>query len=276
MIRTRDNMVKKVKDDENCPCGSGNNYVDCHCKKLTTMNLRMLQPNEVIDEIKNKSIIMEKFYDNYISPIQQNIIYAVDEVEEGKNIPSYMLYNFSFSCYEHVIIFLNTDIAKINDSIIAHEYMHILLRNDGFPFSTPVKPICDKLSRMLTNLIQDPLIYYRLKNNYDVSTDFKINKKDLINELNGKNTGIHGLEKTRYIFNFSRGILIQNILFGSKDETGLLDFIEDHYSHIYSDIEELVKLCESYGFYTKDKLNDLIEIIIDMFQLSSCCNRMNM
>lgn len=55
MIRTRDNMVKKVKDDENCPCGNGNNYVDCHCKKLTTMNLRMLQPKEVIDEIKSKS-----------------------------------------------------------------------------------------------------------------------------------------------------------------------------------------------------------------------------
>ena len=39
----------------------------------------------------------------------------------------------------------------------------------------------------------------------------------IINNLNGKNTGIHGLEKTRYIFNFSREILIQKILFGDKD-----------------------------------------------------------
>jgi len=73
-----------------------------------------------------------------------------------------MLSNFSFKSYEHVIIFLDTDMTKINDSIIAHEYMHILLRNDGFPFSIHVKPICDKLSRMLTNLIQDPLIYHIL------------------------------------------------------------------------------------------------------------------
>ena len=139
-------MVKKVKDDDKCPCRSGRNYVDCHFKKLSTMNLRMLQTKEVIDEIKNKSNEIENFYDSFISPIQKNIIYTINEVEEGENIPSYMLSNFSFTSYEHVIIFLDTDMTKINDSIIAHEYMHILLRSDGFPFSLSVKPICDKLS----------------------------------------------------------------------------------------------------------------------------------
>ncbi|MCJ7570726.1 MAG: SEC-C domain-containing protein [Candidatus Thermoplasmatota archaeon] len=269
-------MVKKVKDNDKCPCGSGKNYVNCHFKKLSTMNLRMLQTKEVIDEIKSKSNKIDDFYENFISPIQKNIIYTINEVEEQKNRSSYMLYNFSFPNYEHVIVFLDTDISKVNDSIIAHEYMHILLRNDGFPFSIPVKSICDELSRMLTNLIQDPLIYHRLKNNFDVSTDFKMTVKDLINELNGNNTGIHGLEKTRCIFNFSRGILIQKILFGDKDETTLLDFIKKKYAHIDSDIEELAKLYESFGFYTKNKLNDLTDKIIDMFKISSGCNRMNM
>ena len=98
----------------------------------------------------------------------------------------------------------------------------------------------------------------------------------IINNLNGKNTGIHGLEKTRYIFNFSREILIQKILFGDKDQTTLLDFIKTNYSHIHTDIEELIKLYESFGFYMKNKLNDLTDIIIDMFKISSGCNCMNM
>ena len=41
--------------------------------------------------------------------------------------------------------------------------------------------------------------YHRLKNNFDVSTDFKTNVKGLINNLNGKNTGIHGLERPEWL-----------------------------------------------------------------------------
>ena len=219
-------MVSKINDDEKCPCGSGNNYSECHLEILSNHSWRAVKTKEAIKEIRDISEKIREFFDNNSSKIKNKIIYAIDEFAEAINTPSFKIQNATDGNKLHIMIFNNTNLKEVKDSIIAHEYSHILLREEGFPTVLPTNNQYMSLSGMFNNILQDPLIYLRLNEDFDVEEDFLFNVDDFKTWLeNHPNLPEEENERLRWILGFARTLLIQKELFGDKDKTEFLSYI---------------------------------------------------
>jgi len=267
-------MAIKINFDELCPCGSGRCYIDCHHKLFSKNNWRILKTEEVIIEIKSISKVIKEFYENNISVYENKIFYVVNESTE-KIVPSYDLKNATIINTRtgknyHVVIFDSINIGKAKDSIIAHEYYHVLLGENGFPLNFPKDLSSDnqvKIADTLNETLQDPLIYCNLKSIFNVEEDFKYNVEKYKKYLDS--IKLQDFESWRWVFtlSFVKTYLIQEVLFGKNDVTGFDAFIHEKCPDYRCKALKILKMINKNGFDTPYKQNVVIKKFLKKYNL---------
>jgi len=260
-------MATKIGLNEICPCGAGNLYQNCHHQIFAQKNWRALR-DDAITEISDISDELENILNNDIQNLSNILYYLVNERDEQRHLPSHKISNGTNPAGEHVIIFNNTNLSSVKDSIIAHEFTHILLTEEGFPYFTPNHTLYSGISTGLNNLFQDPLIYPRLFENFSVSEDYILNVEELTEWLHTQTIPTIPLERVRWNFNFARTLLIQEALFNDEDATGINSFLEDNYSGFLPEVQFILTLFDTHGNDTPSRQDTIVNEIISHYSLN--------
>ena len=250
----RKKLATKINDTDACPCGQPRQYGQCHGQDHSNNGWRALRTDEAIAEILCSSRTLRNFYNQQVRQYSDKILYAVDLLRE-QALPTHNLQNVITSRGNHIMLFDSVNVGRAQDSIIAHEYTHIILQEEGFP-----TPLCDpnneeskRVCGMLTNILQDPLIYRRLNGIFDVRRDFMDNyRANLFTYIQNRGLPIEGIYVTISCLACARSLLIEEELY-HQDVTGLLGLIETQYQRHMRLINRVLRMFHETGYDTPDQ-----------------------
>jgi len=232
------------------------------------MCLLELNKQEAIEELRGISGILRDFYDDMPNVIRENLRYYRRSIPE-ENVQLIQCATNSKNG-NHILIFDNDDIDEVRDSIIAHELKHILMRSEGFPFTTPVGETTQhlKLSEGINNLLQHKFIYDSLMSlGFNVERDYReiaFEKfKNLIGFADDDPIVLSNIGSKIFTLLFADQYNIQNTIFDDfYDDNEVSDFIHDHYNIIHRRANRLLNRMERNSYDSpEEQINSLRDLV---------------
>jgi hypothetical protein len=237
-----------------------------------------LQREEIIEQIRNKSNYLRIYYDSISYQIREKIHYVVRNNPIGNN--QLLQFGLFGQLEGYNIIFDSNDISNVRESIIAHEFEHIILRENRFPFThqSGELEVHHNISKQINNLLQHQLIYRELLDfGFNVEQDYldiyyeKFKNQIGFNNNNPINLTTDGIKLFRLYFadNYS----IQNAIFNENIDNELLtSFITSNYARIFRQSNLLLRYIEQQGYDTADEQISLLRNIINRYSLNNIVN----
>ncbi len=242
------------------------------------MTFTDLPKDDTVEELRSISEKLNSYYDNISDILKENILYLVKNNPEGNN--QLMQCATDPNNGQHYLIFDSNDISEIHDSIIAHEFQHLVMRNNGFPFTTPVVETNQhrKISSAINNLLQHKQIYEFLTNKgYTAKCDyFKTNIETLKETIgfNGNNPLILSpIGSKIFMLLYADHYNIQKTISENfYDNNPIADFIHEHYYSIDRGAIRILNRMKERGCGTKEQQIDFLKDIVSQFSLIDIVN----
>lgn len=288
----------KTGRNDLCPCGSGKKYKHCCLGKQIMPIGKYLLPfgiqadkysiDDIVKPFISSSSAFNNFYNNEKGSIKDDLCWVKSnlEIEQKLGFRKGQMGKFYRAVEKNEIkrfIVLEEIPPSIkNDYLIAHETMHDIILNKGFPGVTPRKPnpfsheVYSKriqLASVLTSMIHDMLCDSRLKKYgflFDESYEIKIQGVlRSLDQLDCNRTD--NLGKLFYVYQYCLTNL-QNSL-NVNNETNSLGRYKQQYAMKYPEITQkgnvLLELINDIGYDTPSKLTVLYQEIFKKHKLES-------
>jgi len=241
-----------------------------------------LNKHESIEKIRSISDFLKNYYDDIPLIIRDKVHYVIrNNPENDINLLQNGILKEEGSCSiaGYSIIFDNDDIGSVRDSIIAHEFEHIILRENSFPVTNQINElqIFDKISRAINNLLQHQLIYEKLQGiGFNVEQDYM----DIIYENFKSQIGFNNNDPLNLmiwgkflIFYFTDNYGIQNTLFNKNiDDENLTRFIGSYYHRIIRQSRRLLTYFDQQGNDTAEEQISLLKYLVNRYSLTEVLN----
>jgi len=238
-----------------------------------------------LDSIKQISPELNDFIENISERIKHDVYYLFrDDITKDINELTELIHN-----RQHFIIFNSPNIKGVRDTIIAHEYGHILIKKDGHQYPV-VKPEykLDKIIKdycaAFSNMLDHKIIYENLSNfGFDIDelkNDFlwtvNSNLRSIRNDK-GLPYPIIDINHPRVIsftFSFTEKFLVADFL-GVTNDTFYITFkkfVENNYPRLNRRARLLKKQFERIGVETPNKRQDLLQQILSLISYNKYLN----
>ncbi|MBE3121960.1 MAG: hypothetical protein IMZ58_07120 [Thermoplasmata archaeon] len=194
-------------------------------------------------------------------------MFAVDE-ENEHNQPSVNLCNaVEENTFYHIIIFDSTNVSRAKDSIVAHEFEHVVLQEKKFPVTFDTRRDYNFISRQLINLMEDPLIYPKLKSYFNVEEDLIMNVEGLKAQIRRDGLFLHGIYRATNSFCCARAHLMQRAFYEEDDHLGFYGFINDIIPEVIPEIDYIINIFEKNNYNTPEKQTRILEELTQHYHL---------
>ena len=237
-----------------------------------------LNREETIEQIRNNSNYLRIYYDSIPSQIREKIHYVVRNNPIGDN--QLLQFGIFGQLEGYNIIFDSDDVGSVRDSIIAHEFGHIILRENRFPFTHQSGELAvhHSISKQINNLLQHQLIYRELLEfGFYVEQDYlniyyeQFKNQIGFNDNNPINLTTDGIKL--FILYFADNHSSQNTLFNENIDSELLaSFITSNYARIFRQSNLLLRYIEQQGYDTAEEQISLLRNIVNRYSLNDIVN----
>lgn len=259
--------LKPVGRNDECPCGSNKKFKNC-CLGVFP-DEKIFYEKDVISIILEKSPQFKRYYEEKRKRIHNKLFWAI----KRNSTPHIKCRNGTKPSGEHIIWLKEIPPKTIKPSVIAHEMEHIILVEEGYPYTFP-RNTAINFSSFVNSLLQDPLIYRRLeKYDFDVKNDYIKNIEQLCEELGFSNSPqkapTEELEKIKWILVYTQANLIKENLSIKEDICSFNELFNKYYKEIAEEGDRLIEVIQEMGFSTIEEQNELLKHILKKYNLES-------
>lgn len=152
--------MKKIMQNEKCPCRSGKKYKHCCMKKReliewidSNIGGELIDTQYVFNDLMSRSAVMKEYLITVLPQIRSKIVFVL-KPELDANMRAGAIEGTDIT----LVIIKKYPIDAKDYFDLAHEIGHITKSEEGFPSTSAITIQHTSLGTVLTNTIMDPMI----------------------------------------------------------------------------------------------------------------------